>query len=356
MENTDQSLSSRYQDVLSDIVDIYTETGQPVGSKALVEHSKLGLSSATYRNVMADLEKNGYLASPHTSAGRVPTEEGFRYYANTLVEVDELDEELKGAIKAQISKDKDVKQVVHDVSQVLGDMTSCTGLVTAPRFDQAELDHIEFLRLSGEKVLAVLVTKKGEVENRVIQVPAHISIDELNNSAKHLRDVVEGQTLADARVMMMQALMEHKSRVDSLMENMMVDAEMWGEVSDTDTALVVAGSQNLFQYPELVREQLKGLFQAFEEKRILMALMNEVQKGEGVQIFVGSDCPFEAVSDCSMITTSYGTQDKKVVGTLGVVGPMRMNYKKTIQLVNYTSRLLSRVLEDQSGETENKEG
>lgn len=340
-------LSSRNQNILADIIDIYTETGQPVGSKALAEQNDLGLSSATYRNVMADLERNGYLASPHTSAGRVPTENAFRFYAQSLVEVDEdIEPELKSAIQAQISADKDVKTIVKDISGVLSEMTSCTGLVTAPRFDQSQLDHIEFLRLSGDRVLAVMVTKDGEVENRVINVPAKISIDELNDSAKHLRGVVEGQTLADARVMMMQSLMEHKCEVDNLMENMMDAAETFGEAKDTDTALVVAGSQNLFQYPELVRDQLKELFQAFDEKRMLMALMNEVQNGEGVHIYVGADCPFEQAKDCAMITSSYGTKDSKVVGTLGVVGPMRMNYKKTIQVVNYTSRLLSRVLEN----------
>lgn len=338
-------LSSRYQDVLKDIVDIYTETGQPVGSKALAERSALALSSASYRNVMAELEKNGYLASPHTSAGRIPTEVGFRYYAETIVTMDDLEEEVKEMIRAQITPNKDFKKIVNDISQLLGELTSCTGLVSAPKFDQTELDYMEFLRIGGSKVLAVLVTKKGEVENRIIEVPEHISIEELNKSAKHLRSVVSGQTLADARVLMMQSLMEHKNRVDNLMDNMMADAEIWGEASDTDTALVVAGSQNLFKYPELVREQLQTLFKVFEEKRILMALMNEVQKGDGVQIFIGSDCPIEDVKECAMLTSSYGTKDKKILGSIGVVGPMRMNYKRNIQLMNYTSRLLSRVLE-----------
>lgn len=353
MENR-APLSSRYQDVLKDIVDIYTETGQPVGSKALTEHSALALSSASYRNVMADLEKNGYLVSPHTSAGRIPTEEGFRYYADTIIGVDDLDEEIKELIRSKITPHKDFKKIVNDVSQLLGELTCCTGLVSAPKFDQSELDYMEFLRLDGGKVLAVLVTKKGEVENRIIEVPEHISIEELNRSAKHLRGVVSGQTLADARVLMMKSLMEHKNRVDSLMENMMTEAEIWGEATDTDTALVVAGSQNLFQYPELVRDQLKALFKVFEEKRILMALMNEVQKGDGVQIFIGSDCPIADVKDCALLTSSYGTKDKKVLGSIGVVGPMRMNYKRNIQLVNYTSRLLSRVLEGDN--EEGKEG
>ena len=338
------NLSERAKTVLQDIVDIHTETGEPVGSKALAERSGLGLSSASYRNVMADLEKNGYLISPHTSAGRVPTESGYRFYAQNLVEVDELDDTVKQMIAEKVSSNRPVKEILNDVSNMLSEMTKCTGLVMAPKLDMSTLKQVEFLRLEEDKVLAVIVTQDGEIENRVIQVPASLSIEDLNKSSQHLRDVVEGRTLSDARVAMMQELMEQKSRVDNLMSEMMDAADEWAQPAGTDTALVVAGSNNLFQYPELVRDQLKTLFTAFEEKRLLMGLMNKVQEGQGVQVYVGADCPVDGASGVSMIGTTYGDETSKVLGTIGVIGPMRMDYKKTIQVVNYTGKLLSRVL------------
>lgn len=337
-------LTERAKTVLQDIVDIHTQTGEPVGSKALVEQSKLGLSSASYRNVMADLEKNGYLISPHTSAGRVPTESGYRFYAQSLVEVDDLTADLKQVIESKVANAKSVKEAINSVSDMLSEMTNCTGLVMAPRLDMSTLKQVEFLRLEADKVLAVIVTNDDEIENRVIQVPASISIDDLNKSSQHLREVVEGRTLADARVAMMQELMEHKNTVDNLMSEMMDAADSWAKPTNTDTALVVAGSNNLFQYPELVRDQLKSLFNAFEEKRMLMGLMNKVQEGQGVQIYVGADCPVDGASGVSMIGTTYSNEEKKTVGTIGVIGPMRMDYKKTIQVVNYTGKLLSKML------------
>ncbi|MAF31788.1 MAG: heat-inducible transcription repressor HrcA [Magnetococcales bacterium] len=342
-----KELSERSLTVLNDIVEIYTETGLPVGSKALCEKSQLNLSPASLRNVMADLEKNGYLASPHTSAGRAPTEEGFRYYAKSLVSVEEdfLNEEIRKEIEKRIQEDKPLKEKIDSLSAFISDMTSCTGVVTAPRFDMETLDQLEFLRLSDDRVLAVLVTQSGEVENRVVHVPSHISIEKLNESAKHLKDVVAGKTLSDARVLMMQELMEKKHQVDNMMKEMIEVADEWADPTDTDTALVVAGTQNLFQYPEIVRDQLKGLFKVFEEKRLLMALMNEVQKAEGVQIFVGADCKLEEASNFSVVSTSYGNKEKTIVGTLGVVGPMRMNYKKAVQLIDYTGKVLSKALE-----------
>ena len=342
------ALTERARTVLQDIVDIHTETGLPVGSKALVERSKLGLSSASYRNVMSTLEENGYLISPHTSAGRVPTESGYRFYAQNLVEVDTLSDEIKKMIETKVQGGRPVKDILNDVSDILSELTNCTGMVTAPRLDMSKLKQVEFLRLEGDKVLAVIVTGDGEIENRMITVPASLSVDDLNKSSQHLRDVVEGRTLGDARVAMMQELMEHKNRVDNLMTDMMDAAETWAEPKDTDTALVVAGTNNLFQYPELVRDQLKSLFKAFEEKRMLMALMNKVQEGKGVQVYVGADCPVDGASGCSMIGASYGEHEdetgKKVLGTIGVIGPMRMDYKKTIQVVNYTGKLLSKLL------------
>lgn len=339
---TDKTLNERSQNILGHLVDLYSQTGQPVGSKALMQVADLNVSSATIRNVMADLQKKGMLAMPHTSAGRVPTEEGFRYYAKSIVRAEEVvDEAAKNAIAAKVKAGGDNKKLIQDVSDLLGELTSCTAMVTAPKFDPTPLEQIEFIRLSGDRVLAVIVTADGKIENRVVDVPSFISVEELNEASAHMKKIIVGQTLDKAREELVSHLAEQKGRINEVMDQMMQAAELWGEAPATDSALVVAGSTNLFQYPELVRERLQGLIKMFEEKRLIMALMEEVQKGKGVQVFVGHDSPLE---DCSLVASSYEVPGKKVLGTLGVIGPMRMNYKQTIGLVDYTAKLLGEAL------------
>ncbi|MEC9291573.1 MAG: heat-inducible transcriptional repressor HrcA [Pseudomonadota bacterium] len=339
-------LNERSQDILGEIVDIYTQTGTPVGSKAIAENLPQKISSATIRNVMAELEAKGYLKSPHTSAGRVPTDDAFRFYAQGLVQANAIDKDIEKQISEYFAEDREVKEIMDNMSGLLSSLTSCASVVVAPRLEREELKQMEFVRLQNDQVLAVLVGHNGSIENRMIHVPDNIDEDTLNQAALRLKEHIDGMTLADARVEMMEGLMEQKNRVDQLMNSMMGAAETWGQAPDTDSALVVAGSQNLFQYPELVRDQLKNVFSAFEEKRMLMALMNEVQKGEGVQLFIGKDCPIDSAEEFSMVTTTYGSDDKSIMGTLGVIGPVRMDYKKTIQVVDYTGKMLSRVINE----------
>lgn len=340
------NLNERSQDILGEIVDIYTQTGTPVGSKVIAENLTQKLSSATIRNVMAELEAKGYLKSPHTSAGRVPTDEAFRFYVKGIVQASALDKTVEKQIAEYFEDDREISEIMDNMSGMLSNLTSCASVMVAPRLEREELKQMEFVRLKNDQVLAVLVGHNGSIENRMIHVPDNIDEGTLNQAAMRLKEHIDGMTLSDARVEMMEGLMEQKNRVDQLMNSMMGAAETWGQAPDTDSALVVSGSQNLFQYPELVRDQLKSVFSAFEEKRMLMALMNEVQKGEGVQIFVGKDCPIDSAEEFSMVTTTYGSDDKSIVGTLGVIGPVRMDYKKTISIVDYTGKMLSRVINE----------
>ena len=344
-KNTD-SLSNRAQHILRDVVDLYAETGTPVGSKLLAERGSIGMSPATMRNVMRDLEMMGLLTHPHTSAGRMPTAEGYRFYAKNLVQVDDISKGIKEKLKASVEEGKDIGDIVTNVSNTLGELTSYAGLVSAPKHVEDPLEQVEFLRLSGDKVLVVMVAKSGRIENRVIDVPDFVSVDDLNKAGQDLKKAIAGQTLKDAKSDMLANLAEQKGRINEVIDQMMSAAHEWGEPTISDGALVVAGSTNLFQYPELVRERLQGLIGMFEEKRLLMALMEQVEQGEGVQVFVGQDSPLQETEDCAVIASSYGTADKKVVGTLGVIGPMRMDYKQTIGLVDYTARLLSEAIEE----------
>ncbi len=347
MIQKETSLNERACQVLADVVDVYGSTGQPVGSKVLVESGRQNLSPASIRNVMRDLENMGMLTHPHTSAGRMPTEAGYKFYAQNIVQAEDVDEDIKKALQAQIVPGKDVSLMIKDVSHVLQEITNCASLVTAPKLEADPLEQVEFIRLSGDQVLVVMVTKAGEIENRVIQVPAFVDTEELNKASGQLKNIVAGQTLDEARAAMIANLAEQKGRVNEMIDQMMDAANQWAQPVISDGAMVVAGSTNLFQYPELVRDKLQGLVKMFEEKRLLMALMDEVRTGAGVQIFVGSDCKFDAVEDCSVIARTYSSADKKIMGTLGVIGPMRMDYKKTIGVVDYTSRLLSTLLNEQ---------
>lgn len=341
-------LNERAQHVLSELVDIYTETGQPVGSSTLVERSKLDLSGASFRNIMREIEGMGLLTHPHTSAGRIPTAEGFRFYANNLVRVADPSKKWKAEIGSKILQGRQNKESLRELSNTLSSITGCTALISAPKRTEDELERIEFLRLSDGKVLAILVNASGKIENRVIEVPDFVDVAELNQASNDMKKIIAGQTLGEAREQLISYMAEQRGRINEVIDQMMSAAHQWGEPTVTDGALVVAGSNNLFQYPELVRERLQGLIRMFEEKRTIMALMDEVQKGEGVQIFVGKDAPLDLGEDTSLIASSYGDKGTRTLGTLGVIGPLRMNYNQTIGLVDFTSKMLTNAM--QSGE------
>ena len=334
-------LRGRQGDVLKEIVDVYTQTGQPVGSKTVSERLPAKLSPASVRNVMADLEGLGMLQSPHTSAGRIPTEGGLRYYANGLVQVSKIDKALEKELKKHIDDGSNLDDVMTKASQILGQVTGCAGLIWAPRQEEDTLNQAEFVRLSGERVLVILVTESGQIENRMIMVPDSISAQELQLAAFELNKVIKGLTLPEARARIVKALQKQKMALDEMMDDF-ID----GSDSEKDSlgSLVVGGSQNLFSYPELVRDQLQQLFHVFEEKKLLIGLIDQMRRGDGVQIFIGADCPLEVAKDCAMITADYGSEDKKTIGTIGVIGPMRMNYAQNIALVDYTARMLSQTV------------
>lgn len=331
-------LNNRANSVLKCLVDLYTQDGKAVGSKAVCENINENVSSATIRNVMADLEEKGFLISPHTSAGRVPTEEGLRYYARDLISVD-LDDEIKTKLEFSIKNVEDVEDAIKNLSDTVAELTSYTGIILSPKKDNEILQAINFMPLENERVLAILVAKSGYVENRIIEIPAAIPADELAKAARDLNDVVYGKTLEQAREIIISSLKEHKNTLDTALEKIMEE-----ELSNSKT-LIVSGQHNLITYPEIVREKLKDLFDAFEEKKLIIGLLNVVKQAEGVQIFIGKDCPLEAAKECSMITASYGSSNSDSLGTIGVIGPMRMNYQQTVSIIDYTAKLLSQVVE-----------
>lgn len=343
---TEPAITSRAAQVLADIVETYGQHGEPVGSKALVESGKYQLSGASIRNVMQDLEAAGLIKSPHTSAGRIPTEQGYRYYAQNLVQVDDLAPKLKAELAAQINPSKSLPTLLKDISTTVSTLTGCASMLSAPRRDDDILENMEFIRMSEERVLVVMVSKAGEIENRIIEVPAFISTDDLHKAARNLKPVLAGQTLEAARTQLLKGLTDQKVAVNRMIDEMMASAHQWGQPTIADGAMVVAGSTQLFQYPELVREQLQKLVKVFEEKRLLMALVEEVKTGPGVRIFVGRDVPVEGAEDTAIVAAPFGKKGSTDLGTIGVIGPMRMNYKTTLGVVNTTTQMLNRILNE----------
>ncbi len=341
-----QEIGTRAAQVLADVVETYGTKGEPVGSKALVESGKYQLSGASIRNVMQDLEGLGLIKSPHTSAGRIPTEQGYRYYAQHLVETAEPEAAVKQAIQSQINPSKSLSQLTKDVTSVLSQVTNCAALVTAPKRENDTLETMEFIRLSNNRVLVVMVTKSGEIENRMMEVPEFISADDLKKAATTLNPFVMGHTLEEAKAAMMAGMAEQRGQVNAMIDQMMQAANEWGQPVTADGAMVVAGSTNLFQYPEIVRDKLQGLIKVFEEKRLLMTLVEEVRTSNGVKIFVGGDVPVMGAEDLAVIASPYGKshESHKLVGTVGVIGPMRMDYKHTMGIVDYTRSLLDAAL------------
>ena len=335
-----EKLNDRAGSVLKCLVDLYTKDGKAVGSKAICEHIAEKVSPATVRSVMADLEDKGFLVSPHTSAGRVPTEDGLRYYAKDLISVD-LDEEIKTKLEESIADVKDIEVAIKNMSDVIAQLTSYTGIILSPKKDNEVLQAINFMPLEKDRVLAILVAQSGYIENRIIEIPSVIPKDELEKAAKELNQVVFGKTLEEAREIIIKSLREHKNTLDIAMEKILEE-----EFSNSKS-LIVSGQHNLITYPEIVREKLKDLFDVFEEKKLIIGLLDVVKQAEGVQIFIGKDCPLDAAKECSMITASYGSRNSDSLGTIGVIGPIRMNYQQTVSIIDYTAKLLSQILEKQ---------
>jgi heat-inducible transcriptional repressor len=344
-------LSPRAAQVLADVVESYADNGEPVGSKALAEGGKYQLSGASIRNVMQDLEHLGLLTHPHTSAGRIPTTQGYRYYAHHLVEVTEPEKAVREALAETVNARKNLPAIVQDLSGTISQLTHCASLITTPKREDDPLEHMDFVRLGGDRVLVIMVTKGGEVENRVIEVPAFIGTDDLAKAAKSLKPVLKGHTLEQARAALVAGLAEQKGQVNAMIDQMMAAAGEWGQPVTADGAMVVAGSATLFQYPDLVRDKLQHLVKLFEEKRLLMALVEEVKKGPGVQVFIGADVPVAGLSDVAVVAAPYGSQagGLRHLGTIGIIGPERLNYKRTLGVVNYTQKLLNKLMLEREG-------
>ncbi len=339
-------LDQRAQFLLKQLIISYTRDAQPVGSKNLAELSGLDVSSATIRNIMARLESLGLVDSPHTSAGRIPTEAGYRFFIDSLLEVNDLGRSAKKAISDSFSTDKTSNDLIQSASDILSSITHLTGIISLTHSAPAEIRHLEFMRLSERRILVILVINQDDVHNKVIQVERDYTDIELNQAAQTLSRYLIGRNFRSARDQLLSELSDLRGDVNAIMESVLKAMEEVCSDSIHDD-LVTSGESNLFQYAELSDiSKLRSLFEIFNQKTDLLKLLDGCTAADGVEIFIGSESGYSVLSDCSVLGAPYQI-DGQVVGVLGVIGPTRIAYEQVIPVVDVTAKLLSSALNTQ---------
>lgn len=343
-------LDQRSREIFRSIVETYLETGEPVGSRNVSRALSMSLSPASVRNVMADLEHMGLLHSPHTSAGRLPTEIGLRFFIDALLEVGDLSQEERQKIDVQVRATNNFRSSEHvltEASQLLSGLSSGAGVVLTHKND-LRLKHIEFVRIEPLKALAVLVGEDGSVENRIIELPAGLPSSALVEATNYLNAHLQGRTLAEVRRELEKVREADQAELD-LLSQRVVDAGLavWsGDAVDDLGTLIVRGQSNLLTDLEAVEdlERIRLLFDDLENKRDLIQLLGLAEKGDGVRIFIGSENKLFSLSGSSLVVSPYRDREQRIVGVLGVIGPTRLNYSRVIPMVDYTARLVSKIL------------
>jgi len=345
-EGIEEGLNERAQLLLKALIENYIRDGQPVGSRTLSRDSGLSLSSATIRNVMADLEDLGLVASPHTSAGRIPTDKGYRLFVDTLLKLKPLRHEEIEEIERRLRSDvANGRSLVQTVSQMLSNVTHMAGLVTLPNPNYVALSQIEFIALSENRALAIMVMSNREVQNRVVQLDRYYSSEELRRAANYLNEAFAGRSLPDVRAQLVAQLQETRQHMNQLMQDAIQMAQkVFDAKPDEGVEYVIAGETNLMGFAELSNvDRLRRLFEAFNEKHDILRLLDSCLRAEGIQIFIGQESGYRILDDISVVTAPY-TLDNRVVGVLGIIGPTRMAYERVIPIVDVTAKLLGSAL------------
>ncbi|HJV36930.1 heat-inducible transcriptional repressor HrcA [Geomonas sp.] len=342
----DEHLSDRGKRILEAVIEDYIATAEPVGSRTLTRSHGLDLSPATVRNVMSDLEEMGLLVSPHTSSGRVPTEKAYRLYVNSILEVKNITRDKQDEIRRRCRMaGKDVGQVLKETSRLLSTTSSYMGVVMAPRLASNLFHQIEFVKLPGHRILAILISQSGTVQNRLIEVEEEIHPEDLIRMANYLNEQLQGLTIAQVRERLIAEMQSEKVRYDSMMAKALSLSEQ--TISDEAPELFLEGQANILEQPEFADAgRMREIFRAFEKKSTLLDLLDRAMQAQGVQIFIGSESHLLRMEGMSLITSTYMT-GKDTVGVLGVIGPTRMGYGRVIPIVDYTAKLISRLLESE---------
>lgn len=341
-------LSERSRAILRQIVESYLETGEPVGSRNLARVLPMTLSPASIRNVMSDLEQLGLIAAPHTSAGRLPTQLGLRMFVDALLEVGDLTTKERRQMETHIASKRaaSVDDVLREVGEMISGLSHCAGVVLADK-QVTRLKHIEFVLLEPGKALVVLVGDDQTIENRIIQLPQGLPPSALAEATNYLNAHIRGLTMGEARANFEQRLQSARAELDELTQGVIkAGLAEWSGSLDDRKSLIVRGQANLLKDVSAQEdlERIRSLFDDLERQRDLVQLLGLSERADGVRIFIGSENKLFSLSGSSLIVAPFHDEHRKVVGVLGVIGPTRINYARIIPMVDYTAKLVSRLL------------
>ncbi len=335
-------LSARAQHLFRLLVERYISDGQPIGSRTLARDAGMDLSPATIRNVMADLEDLGLIRSPHTSAGRVPTTRGYRFFVDSLLTVKAVSQQEVMRLHADLGTEDDINRLLAKTSNLLSEVTRLAGVVMVPRAEHRALRHVEFVRMSDTRVLVILVINNNEVHNRVICTTRTYSESELQQASNYLNHVFAGRELFEVRDQLVAEMSSAQQEMNRMMQAAVEMAQKAFETPHDD--YVWAGQTNLMgieAWADIAK--LRQLFEAFGQKRDVLHLLDQALNAQGVQIFIGDESGYEFLDDCSLVTSTYSA-DGKVLGVLGIIGPTRMAYERVIPIVDVTAKVLGLAL------------
>ena len=340
-------LTDRAQHILKVLIESYIHAGQPIGSKTLAQQSGLALSPATIRNVMADLENLGCIIAPHKSAGRVPTSLGYRLFINGMVKVQPLDGVELQNLQTGLQTNNDLPSLIQSATHLLSGVTQLAGIVSVPKRDNLAIKQMDFVRLSEQRILVVMLMEGGEIQNRIVHLKRKFTAANLQYATNFLNTIIAGKDMSQARQHLLKA-MQHDREV---MNQMMISAIHLGEQALAGETLkqddcLISGETNLASYDDLADiNKLRQLFTAFNQKRDVLSLLDRCMQADGIQIFIGSESGYSVFDECSVVTAPYSANGESI-GVLGVIGPKRMNYQRVIPAVDITAKLLSAALQN----------
>lgn len=340
--NTVDQVSPRSGQLLKTLIERHIESGQPVSSKALASENVVALSAASIRNLLAELEQQGFLQSPHTSAGRVPTAQGYRFFVDTLLTIKPMSEALVERLSEGLDPDKSAAGLIETASNLVSSITSLAGLVTLPKSERMVLRQIEFLPLTSERILVITVLNNKEVQNRVIHSEQAFTAAQLQQAANYLNHHFVGCTLHEARAQLLAAMRDDSQHLHQAMQGLLDVATKALSIDEAD-GYVVAGERNLLNAGEGNEHAVQELFQAFSQKQDILQLLDRCLSSEGVQLFIGEESGYKVFDDYSLITAPYQVEGQQL-GVLAVLGPTRMAYDKVIPAVDATAKVLSGAL------------
>lgn len=340
-------IGKRAKEVLFAVIDDFIKYGGPVGSRTVSKRNDVDVSSATIRNIMSDLEEIGFLEQPHTSAGRVPTDLAFRFYVDSLIKVSNFTSSETQEMERNINPSSgEFKDVIKETSRVLSEISKYTALVSTPSFTDTFFRHIDFVRLSENRILAILVSRSGMIHNKIVISDESLEQEKLDWMSRYLNDILLDLTLVEVRKKILEEMKKEKNLYDELLQKALFLSDKVINEEIINEEIFIEGRTYIFSYPEFTDiDKMKRIFETFENKHNLLSLLEKVAKAEGIKVFIGSESEIQYMSDCTLIASPY-EKDGQVLGSIGVIGPMRMNYSRVIPVVEFAANLVTKILRD----------